>query len=156
MLKHKQLPDNEMNSDESWKAGSRPEVIDEFVISKWGQGLQNNIRIYCTKSQALREPCKKPRRIIVLWCGVWCLDLPSHPFTLEPCLLTGWFFKGNLENSGFKSLSQGLLCLTHCVVSHWWVTNLWLSFHILCKAQSLAVGILGTDLYGGGIRLVIH
>lgn len=102
------------------------------------------------------SPAKKPRHVIVLWCGVWCLDLPSHPFTLEPCLLAGWFSRGSLENSDFKSLSPGLHCLTHCVVSHWWVTNLWLSFHVLRRTQSLAVGILGTDLYRGGIRLVIH
>lgn len=63
--------------------------------------------------------------------GVWCLDLPSHPFTLGLSCLQGWFSRGSPENSNFKSLSPGLLCLTHCVVSHWWVTNLWLSFHVL-------------------------
>ena len=38
MLKHEQMPDNETSGDESQRAGSRPEVIDEFVI---GSGVRD-------------------------------------------------------------------------------------------------------------------
>ena len=92
--------------DESPGAGSRPDEIDESIVSKLGQELQNNVRIYCTKPQALNELCKKPRHIIVLRCWVCWLDLHSHPFTLAPSLLQGWFSRSSLENSDLRNLSQ--------------------------------------------------
>lgn len=65
-------------------------------------------------------------RVTVLWCRVWCLDLPSHPFTLEPCLLQGWFSRGSLENSDFKACPQPPLPDSLCglsLVSHQSVTK---------------------------------
>lgn len=141
-----------MSSDESRRADSRPEVIDEFVISKWGQALQNSIRIYCTKPQALSEPCRKPMRVTVLWCRVWCLDLPSHPFTLEPCLLQGWISRGSPENSNFKSLSPAS--------SAWLIVWSLSGESPICDSvftsyAGLRAWLLGSwGQYGGSIRLV--
>lgn len=111
--------DNEMNSDESLTAGSRPEVIDKFVISKWGRSLQNSVRILLHKTPSSQGAMQKARALHCSQSRVWCLDLPARLFTVGPSLLQGCFSRGSPENSDLKRLSPGLVCLTHCVLSHW-------------------------------------